>query len=249
MTTRGSRWRHSAATQSAITAVDVVGIATSYCVRATALDAVQEGFATRVLTDLVADVDPGAHGHAVAPRIRRELRRRHRGSPERRTPYPRAITGDAFGSPTPTVAACTSNSSAIVLVVAVFLASSVEMVEALTIVVAAGVSRGWRSAFEGVAAAIAALAFWWPPWARPSCIWCRSTRSAVVVGAVLLVFGLQWLRKAVLRATGYKAKHDEDAIFAREVEDSVPNSGAARGGIPEGSRWRSRGCSSKAWRW
>src|SRR5487761_1131663 len=82
-----------------------------------------------------------------------------------------------------------STSSTVVLILAVFGASAVEMVEALTIVVAAGVSRGWRSACEGI------------------------------VGAILLVFGLQWLRKAVLRATGYKAKHDEDAIFAAHVKE------------------------------
>ena len=110
------------------------------------------------------------------------------------------------------------DSSAIVLVVAVFLASSVEMVEALTIVVAAGVSRGWRSAFEGVAAAVAALAVLVAV-LGPAIVHLVPLDSLrVVVGAILLVFGLQWLRKAVLRATGFKAKHDEDAIFAREVE-------------------------------
>jgi uncharacterized membrane protein len=51
----------------------------------------------------------------------------------------------------------------------------------------------------------------------------------VVVGSILLVFGLQWLRKAVLRATGYKAKHDEDAIFAKQVE-ALGGPSLARGG-------------------
>ena len=110
------------------------------------------------------------------------------------------------------------NSSAIVLVVAVFLASAVEMVEALTIVVAVGVSRGWRSALEGVAAGIAVLAVLVAALGPALVHWIPLDALRVVVGTVLLVFGLQWLRKAVLRATGYKAKHDENAIFAREVQ-------------------------------
>jgi uncharacterized membrane protein len=111
------------------------------------------------------------------------------------------------------------NSSAIVLMVAVFLASAVEMVEALTIVVAAGVSRGWRSAFEGMGAAIVALGLLVAALGPAIVHWVPINSLRVVVGAILLVFGLQWLRKAVLRATGYKAKHDEDAIFAAHVKD------------------------------
>jgi uncharacterized membrane protein len=110
------------------------------------------------------------------------------------------------------------DSSAIVLVVAVFLASAVEMVEALTIVVAVGVSRGWRSALEGVAAGVAVLAVLVATLGPALVHWVPLDALRVVVGTVLLVFGLQWLRKAILRATGYKAKHDEDAIFAREVQ-------------------------------
>lgn len=110
------------------------------------------------------------------------------------------------------------SSSNIVLVMAVFLASAVEMVEALTIVVAVGVSRGWRPALEGVVAAIAVLALVVSVLGTAIVTVVPLGALRLVVGAVLLVFGLQWLRKAVLRATGYKAKHDEDAIFAREVE-------------------------------
>jgi uncharacterized membrane protein len=111
------------------------------------------------------------------------------------------------------------SSSAIVLMVAVFLASAVEMVEALTIVVAAGVSRGWRSAFEGMAAAIGVLGLLVAALGPAIVHWVPINSLRVVVGAILLVFGLQWLRKAVLRATGYKAKHDEDAIFAAHVKE------------------------------
>jgi uncharacterized membrane protein len=111
------------------------------------------------------------------------------------------------------------NSSAIVLIVAVFLASAVEMVEALTIVVAAGIGRGWRSALEGAAAAIAVLGVVVAALGPAIVHWVPLESMRVVVGGILLVFGLQWLRKAVLRASGYKAKHDEDAIFANKVKE------------------------------
>jgi Ca2+/H+ antiporter, TMEM165/GDT1 family len=110
-------------------------------------------------------------------------------------------------------------SSSIVLVVAVFLAAAVEMVEALTVVVAAGVSRGWRSAFEGAGVAVAVLAVLVAA-LGPALVHLVPLNSLrTVIGAILLVFGLQWLRKAVLRATGYKAKHDEDSIYAKHVAD------------------------------
>jgi Ca2+/H+ antiporter, TMEM165/GDT1 family len=111
------------------------------------------------------------------------------------------------------------NSGAIVLVIAVFLASAVEMVEALTIVLAAGVSRGWRSALEGVAAAVALLAVLVAALGPAIVTYVPLDGLRIVIGAILLVFGLQWLRKAVLRATGFKAKHDEDAIYARHVAE------------------------------
>ena len=108
--------------------------------------------------------------------------------------------------------------TAVVVVVSVFLASSVEMVEALTIVVAAGVTRGWRSALEGAAVALVTLC------ALVAAVGPALVRYAplnglrVVVGGLLLVFGLQWLRKALMRAGGLKAKHDEDAIYSAQVE-------------------------------
>ena len=110
----------------------------------------------------------------------------------------------------------TSSSSDVVLVGAVFLASAVEMVEALTIVVAVGHTEGWRSALRGslvalltLAALVAALG--------PALVHVPLDALRLVVGGVLLVFGLQWLRKAVLRASGLKAKHDEDAIYQSTV--------------------------------
>ena len=104
------------------------------------------------------------------------------------------------------------------LVGAAFLASLVEMVEALTIVLAVGVTRGWRSAGAGVAAGVGTLVIivggFGPALAR---LPIDSLR--VVVGTLLLVFGVQWLRKAILRAGHLKAMHDEDAIYAAEVAE------------------------------
>ena len=110
------------------------------------------------------------------------------------------------------------------LVLSAFLASGVEMVEALTIVLAAGVARGWRSALAGLGAATLALAILVAA-LGPALTHIPIQALRLVVGALLLVFGLQWLRKAILRASGYKALHDEDAIFAQELAEAR---GAAR---------------------
>ena len=110
------------------------------------------------------------------------------------------------------------------LVLSAFLASGVEFVEALTIVLAAGVARGWRSALAGLGAATVVLAVLVAA-LGPALTHIPLQALRLVVGALLLVFGLQWLRKAILRASGYKALHDEDAIFSRELAD-------AQGAIP-----------------
>src|SRR5437588_6814373 len=104
----------------------------------------------------------------------------------------------------------------VLLVAAAFLASAVEMVEALTIVLAVGVTRGWRSAGWGVAAAVGGLAVI-VAGLGPALANLPIDSLRLVVGTVLLVFGLQWLRKAVLRAGGLKALHDEEAVYAAEV--------------------------------
>jgi uncharacterized membrane protein len=109
--------------------------------------------------------------------------------------------------------------SAGLLILSAFLASAVEMVEALTIVLAAGLSRGWRSALTGVAAAIVALAAIVAA-LGPALAAIPINALRLTIGTLLLVFGLQWLRKAILRASGYKALHDEDAIFARELAEA-----------------------------
>jgi len=116
-------------------------------------------------------------------------------------------------------ATVTAHGGSVVMVVAVFLASAVEMVEALTIVLAVGVTRGWRSALEGVAVALAVLAALVVGLGPALVHYVPLSALRLVVGGLLLVFGLQWLRKAVLRASGLKAKHDEDEIFREQVEE------------------------------
>src|SRR5437870_3191847 len=102
------------------------------------------------------------------------------------------------------------------LVLAAFLASAVEMVEALTIVLALGITRGWRSPLFGVAAAALALTAVVAA-LGPALRLVPIDALRLIVGALLLSFGLQWLRKGILRASGYKAHRDEDAAFLRET--------------------------------
>ncbi len=121
------------------------------------------------------------------------------------------------------------HSAAYVLLASVFLASCVEMVEALTIVVAVGVTRGWRSALEGTAVALATLGALVAALGPALVHYVPLNGLRIVVGGLLLVFGLQWLRKAVLRSVGLKAKHDEDAIFAQQVAELTSEQRPARG--------------------
>jgi uncharacterized membrane protein len=116
------------------------------------------------------------------------------------------------------------------LVLSAFLASGVEFVEALTIVLAAGLARGWRSALAGLGAATVALAVIVAA-LGPALTKIPIDALRLVVGALLLVFGLQWLRKAILRASGYKALHDEDAIFARELAEAEGAAHVERAGV------------------
>jgi Ca2+/H+ antiporter, TMEM165/GDT1 family len=97
-----------------------------------------------------------------------------------------------------------------------FAASFVEAVEVLTIVLAVGLARGWRPALSGAAAAIVALALIVAV-LGPLMSVVPIHALQFVVGVLLLLFGLRWLRKAILRAVGVIALHDEDAAFARET--------------------------------
>jgi uncharacterized membrane protein len=103
------------------------------------------------------------------------------------------------------------------LVASVFIACTVEAVEALTIVLAVGATRSWRSAMIGVGVAVLALAVVIAA-LGPALTALPINVLRGVVGGLLLIFGLQWLRKAILRASGLKAVHDEQAAFAEETE-------------------------------
>lgn len=105
------------------------------------------------------------------------------------------------------------------LVLSVFLASIVEGVEALTIVLAIGTTRGWRSTWYGTGTAIAVLAIFIAV-LGPTLTLIPINALRVVVGGLLLTFGLQWLRKAILRASGFKPLHDEAAIFEKATAAS-----------------------------
>lgn len=113
-------------------------------------------------------------------------------------------------------------------VLAAFLASIVEFVEALTVVLAVGAVRGWRSALAGAAGGLALLlviaAVFGPLLTR---IPLKDVQ--LVVGGLLLLFGLRWLRKAILRSAGVIPLHDEAAAYAREtgtLEAAGPAGGA-----------------------
>jgi uncharacterized membrane protein len=118
--------------------------------------------------------------------------------------------------------------NALPLAATVFVACAVEAVEALTIVLAAGLTREWRSTLQGLAAALAVLAAVVAV-AGPALALVPLEPLRLIVGALLAVFGLQWLRKAILRASGYKELHDEGGIYVRQVAAARAASGGRRG--------------------
>ncbi|MGA2513344.1 MAG: hypothetical protein ABSG37_06980 [Candidatus Limnocylindrales bacterium] len=134
-----------------------------------------------------------------------------------------------------------------VTIVSSFLASSVEFVEAVTIVLAVGVTRQWRSALIGAFAALVALALLVGIFGTAIILFVPIDVVRLVVGGFLIIYGLQWLTRAVLRAGGAMAKRDEAAVYEREIsalqdEPPVPSSGmdwisftvAAKGVLLEG---------------
>jgi uncharacterized membrane protein len=116
------------------------------------------------------------------------------------------------------------------LLAASFVACFVEMVEATTIVMAMGFTRSWRSTLTGVAAALAVLAVVTSITGYALGRWFPQSALQLVIGGLLLSFGLQWLRKAILRSSGRKAVHDEDAIYRAEVEAATA-AGRRDGGL------------------
>ena len=120
-------------------------------------------------------------------------------------------------------------------VLATFAASAVEVVETVTIVLAVGITRGWRSTLIGVGSAAVVLAVLAAGLGTALTKWVPLSDLKIAVGGLLLVFGLQWLRKAILRASGYKALHDEDQAFLEERE-------GARAARPRDIRLGTRRC-------
>jgi uncharacterized membrane protein len=118
----------------------------------------------------------------------------------------------------------------LILAAAAFLACAVEMVEALTIVLAVALTRGWRSVRLGIFAAFAALAAVVAA-LGPTLTVLPLDTLRMIVGFLLLALGVQWLRKAILRAAGYLPMHDEEAIFEREVAQTRVVADAAAGHV------------------
>lgn len=108
--------------------------------------------------------------------------------------------------------------SVIFVAVSAGLASAVEFVEALTIVLAVGFTKSWRDAFEGTAGAAVALAIMVAVIGFGLLQFVSIDVLRTVIGALLLIFGLKWLRKAILRYSGLKALHNEEATFLEETE-------------------------------
>ncbi|HEY5221747.1 MAG TPA: hypothetical protein VIJ18_01675 [Microbacteriaceae bacterium] len=118
------------------------------------------------------------------------------------------------------------------LFIAVFLACIVEAVEATTIVLAAGATRNWRSAAVGVAAGILTLAVA-VAIAGPAISLLPLGVLRLVIGGLLLVFGLQWMRKAILRASGYKPLHDEAAIYQKQLATARSAESGSKFGVSD----------------
>jgi uncharacterized membrane protein len=120
--------------------------------------------------------------------------------------------------------------NSLALFLTVFVACAVEAVEALTIVLAAGLTREWRATFQGMAVALVVLAITVAV-LGPALTFVPLTGLRLVVGALLAIFGLQWLRKAILRASGYKQLHDEGAIYARQIAAARTATSGRRAGV------------------
>lgn len=103
--------------------------------------------------------------------------------------------------------------TSVLLFVSAFFACCVEAVEATTVVLAVGLTRSWKSTWRGVSAAVIVLAAV-VAILGPALAHIPLNPLRLIVGGLLLVFGLGWLRKAILRASGYKALHDEASAYA-----------------------------------
>ena len=120
--------------------------------------------------------------------------------------------------------------NSVALVLTVFIACAVEAVEALTIILAAGLTREWRSTFQGMAVALVVLAVVVAA-VGPALTLFPIGALRLIVGALLAVFGMMWLRKAILRFSGYKGLHDEAGIYQRQVAAARAAEASGRHGV------------------
>lgn len=102
---------------------------------------------------------------------------------------------------------------------AAFLASAVEFVEAFTIVLVVGVTINWRSSLLGAFAAAATLGLIVATLGVALVKWVPINDFRLAVGIILILFGLKWLKKAILRYSGLKALHDEEAIYEETMAE------------------------------
>jgi uncharacterized membrane protein len=102
---------------------------------------------------------------------------------------------------------------------AAFLGSAVESVEALTIVLAVGLTRGWRSPLYGTVVALLALAILVLAFGQLIVTRVPELTLKLIIGTLIVLFGLRWLHKAVLRSAGVIAMHDEDKSYAETVSE------------------------------
>jgi Ca2+/H+ antiporter, TMEM165/GDT1 family len=116
----------------------------------------------------------------------------------------------------------------IVVLLATAVAAGVEWVEALTIVLAVGIVKGWRSAFVGMVIAFAALAVLVAVFGITITSRVSIDAARTFVGVFLLLFGLKWLHKAILRSSGLKSLHDEAAAFEATTQ-RLGSTGTAAG--------------------
>ena len=109
----------------------------------------------------------------------------------------------------------------VIAAVPAFVASVVEWVEAFTIVLAVGNTRGWRSPIWGTLGGLATLTVIVGVFGTPLVVYQEEVKQSfhIVVGILLLLFGMRWLRKAILRFAGIVALHDEERIYQREVAE------------------------------
>src|SRR5215472_12367204 len=125
-------------------------------------------------------------------------------------------------------------STLVIAALPAFVASVVEWVEAFTIVLAVGNTRGWRSPVWGVLGGLGTLAVIVALFGAPLVIYQDQVTQGfhIVIGVLLLLFGMRWLRKAILRFAGIIAEHDEDRIYQHEVAEL-----RGQGAAPTSRKW------------